>query len=272
MKILIAADMEGISGVTTWDQVTAGKPDYPRFRRIMTEDVNAAIRGCFDSGAKEVLVTDGHASGSNILIEDLDQRASLNTGSPSPLSMVQGVDEVDGVIYVGYHARAGSPDGILDHTWSSRTVANVWLNDILVGEYGINAAVAGHFDVPVLMVTGDQTACTQTVELLGDVETVVVKHATGRYSAECLPPTMAQDMIEKVAAKAVNMLAKRKAPEPFVLEEPILLVVEFFNSAMTDHAMRMPEAERDGTCVSLSLPDMVTAYNAFRALVALAAG
>ena len=272
MKILIAADMEGVSGVTTWDQVTARKPDYERFRLLMTEDVNAAIRGAFDSGAKEVFVTDGHASGSNILIEELDPRASLNTGSPSPLSMMQGVDEVDGVIYVGYHARAGSPDAVLDHTWSSRTVANVWLNDILVGEYGINAALAGHFDVPVLMVTGDQTACTQTVELLGDVETVVVKHATGRYSAECLPPTVVQEMIQKTAAKAVARLAKRKAPEPFVLEEPILLSVEFFNSAMADHAMRMPEAERDGTCISLSLPDMVTAYNAFRALVALAAG
>jgi len=272
MKILIAADMEGISGVTTWDQVTAGKPDYPRFCRIMTEDVNAAVRGAFDSGAKEVFVTDGHASGSNILIEELDTRASLNTGSPSPLSMMQGVDEVDGVIYLGYHARAGSPEGILDHTWSSRTVANVWLNDILVGEFGINAAVAGHFEVPVLMITGDQTACTQTVELLGDLETVVVKHATGRYSAECLPPKIAQEMIQKTAAKAVGRLSKRKAPAPFILEEPILLVVEFFTSVMTDNAMRMPEAERDGTCVSLSLPDMLTAYNAFRALVALASG
>ena len=270
MKILIAADMEGISGVTTWDQVSAGHSEYARFRRLMTEDVNAAVRGAFDAGAKEVFVTDGHANGSNILIEELDPRASLNTGSPSPLSMVQGIDEVDGVIYVGYHARAGSPEGVLDHTWSSKTVANVWLNDILMGEYGINAAVAGHFDVPVLMVTGDQTACSQTVELLGDVETVVVKHATGRYSAECLPPTVTQGMIQKAAAKAVARLVKRKAPEPFVLEEPILLSVEFFNSAMADHAMRMPGAERDGTCVSLSLPDMVTAYNAFRAMVALA--
>jgi len=270
VKILIAADMEGISGVTTWDQVTAGHFEYPRFRRLMTEDVNAAVRGAFEGGAKEVFVTDGHASGSNILIEELDPRASLNTGSPSPLSMVQGVDEVDGVIYVGYHARAGSPDAILDHTWSSRTVANVWLNDMLVGEYGLNAAVAGHFDVPVLMVTGDQTACAQTVELLGDVEPVVVKHATGRYSAECLPPKVAQGLIQKGAAQAVGRLARRKAPQPFVLEEPILLAVEFFNSAMADHAMRMPETERDGTCVSLTLPDMITAYNTFRAMVTLA--
>ena len=270
MKILIAADMEGISGVTNWDQVTAGHFEYPRFRRIMTEEVNAAVRGAFDGGAKEVFVTDGHASGSNILVEELDPRASLNTGSPSPLSMVQGVDEVDGLVYIGYHARAGSPDAILDHTWSSRTVANVWLNDILVGEYGLNAAVAGHFEVPVLMVSGDQTACAQTVELLGDLETVPVKHATGRTAAECLPPKVAQSMIQKAAAQAVARLVRRKAPAPFILDEPISLAVEFMNSAMTDHAMRMPGAERDGTCVSLSLPDMLMAYNAFRAMVALA--
>jgi D-amino peptidase len=271
MKILIAADMEGISGVTTWDQVTAGHFEYPRFRRLMTEDVNAAVRGAFDAGAKEVFVTDGHAAGSNILIEELDQRASLNTGSPSPLSMVQGVDEVDGVIYVGYHARAGSPEAILDHTWSSKTVANVWLNEMLMGEYGLNAAVAGHFEVPVLMVTGDQTACAQAVELLGDLEIAVVKHATGRYAAECLPPKVTQGMIQKAAAQAVARLARGKAPAPFMLEEPVSLSVEFNNSAMADHAMRMPGAERDGACISLSLPDMLTAYNAFRGIVALAA-
>jgi D-amino peptidase len=270
MKILIAADMEGISGVTTWDQVTAGHFEYARFRRIMTEDVNAAVRGAFEAGAKEVFVTDGHGSGSNILVEELDPRAALNSGSPSPLSMVQGVDEVDGLIFVGYHARAGSPDAILDHTWSSKTVANVWLNDILVGEYGLNAAVAGHFDVPALMVTGDQTACAQTVELLGEVETAIVKRATGRYAAECLPPKVAQAMIQKAAAQAVARLARGKAPSPFILDEPIFLSVEFNNSAMADHAMRIPGAERDGSCVSLSLPDMVMAYNAFRGMVALA--
>lgn len=270
MKILIAADMEGVTGVTTWNQVTAGHFEYPRFRKLMTEDVNAAVRGAFEGGAKEVLVTDGHASGSNILLEDLDPRALLNTGSPSPLSMVQGVDEVDGVIFVGYHARAGSPEGILDHTWSSKTVANVWLNDILVGEYGINAAVAGHFDIPILMVTGDQTVCNQTVELLGDLETVVVKHATGRYAAECLPLKVTQDLIQKAATQAVIRLTRRKAPAPFVLDEPILLSVEFFDSVMADLAMRIPNTERDGTCVMFSASDMVKAYSAFRAMVALA--
>jgi len=99
MKILIASDMEGITGVTTWDQVTPGHVEYTRFRRLMTQDVNAAIRGAFDSGADEIIVADGHWNGSNIMVEELDPRARLNTGSPSPFSMMQGIDEsVDGVM------------------------------------------------------------------------------------------------------------------------------------------------------------------------------
>src|SRR5215510_14548140 len=196
MKILIATDMEGITGVTTWDQVTPGHAEYARFRKLMTQDVNAAIRGAMEAGAEEVIVADGHWNGSNILVEELDPRARLNTGSPSPLSMMQGIDEsVDAVFFIGYHARNGTPNAILDHTWSSETVANVWINDLLTGEYGLNGAVAGHFGAPVIMVSGDQTACAQMAELLGDVETTVVKQASGRFAAECLSPEATREMI-----------------------------------------------------------------------------
>src|SRR5678815_648506 len=162
MKILIAVDMEGITGVTTWDHVTPGHAEYARFRRLMTPDVNAAVRGACEAFEAAVVVADGHWNGANILVEELDSRARLNTGSPSPFSMMQGIDEsVDGVMFVGYHARNGTPSAVLDHTWSSKTVANVWLNDILTGEYGLNAALAGHFAVPVIMASGEQTACKQ---------------------------------------------------------------------------------------------------------------
>src|SRR3972149_3024701 len=135
MKILIATDMEGITGVTTWDQVTPGHAEYARFRRLMTQDVNAAIRGAFEAGAQEVLVTDGHWNGSNILVEELEPRARLNTGSPSPFSMVQGIDEsVDGVMFIGYHARNGSPNAVLDHTWSSKTylLPTSWVRSLTI--------------------------------------------------------------------------------------------------------------------------------------------
>lgn len=273
MKILIATDMEGITGVTTWDQVTPGHAEYARFRRLMTQDVNAAIRGAVEAGAEEILVADGHWNGSNILIEELDTRARLNTGSPSPFSMMQGIDEsVDGVMFIGYHARNGSPNAVLDHTWSSRTVANIWLNDILTGEYGLNAAVAGHFGVPVVMVSGDQTACGQVTELLGGMETAVVKQATGRFAAECLTPHVAQELIFTTAARAVGRLADGDVPDPFALDSPVRVAVEFVTSDMADRATRIPFTERDGTRVSFAVQSMVAAYNGFRALVTLAAG
>ena len=273
MKILIATDMEGITGVTTWDQVTPGHAEYARFRKLMTQDVNAAIRGAFEAGAEEVLVADGHWNGSNILVEELDSRARLNTGSPSPFSMMQGIDEsVDGVIFMGYHARNGSPNAILDHTWSSRTVANLWLNETLTGEYGLNASLAGHFGVPVIMVSGDQTACAQVTELLGEMETAVVKQATGRFAAECLTPQTAQEMIFTRAARALGRLAEGDVPDPFVLDSPVRVAVEFFASDMADRATRIPFTERTGTCVSFTAQSMASAYNGFRAMVMLAMG
>ena len=273
MKILIAVDMEGITGVTTWDQVTPGHAEYARFRKLMTQDVNAAIRGAFDGGVDEVIVADGHWNGSNILIEELHPRARLNTGSPSPFSMMQGIDEtIDGVMFIGYHARNGSASAVLDHTWSSRTVANVWLNDILTGEYGLNAAVAGHFGTPVIMVSGDQTACAQVAELLGNVETAVVKQASGRFAAECLTPQVTQEMICLNAQRAVERLAASDAPDPFVLDTPITVTVEFFSSDMADRATRIPLTKREGTHVSFTGEEMASAYNGFRAMVMLASG
>lgn len=273
MKFLIATDMEGITGVTTWDQVTPRHAEYARFRKLMTQDVNAAIRGAFDGGAQEVIVADGHWNSSNILIEELDARARLNSGTPSPFSMMQGIDETcDGVMFVGYHARNGSANAVLDHTWSSRTVANVWLNGILTGEYGLNAAVAGHFGAPVIMVSGDQTACTQVAQLLGDVETAIVKQASGRFAAECLAPQVSQEMICESARKAVQRVRDGEAPEPFVLDTPTTVAVEFFTSDMADRATRIPSTKREGTRVSFTAPEMASAYNAFRAMVMLASG
>ncbi len=270
MKILIAADMEGITGVTTWDQVTPGHAEYVRFRKSMTADVNAAARGALDAGADEILVADGHWNGSNILIEELDARARLNTGSPSPFSMMQGLGRgVDGVFFIGYHARHGSFHAVLDHTWSSTCVSNVWLGDSIAGEYTLNAALAGHYGVPILMISGDQTACAQAVEQLGTLETAVVKQATGRYSAECLAPEVTQKLIREAAGRAVKRLAAKDSPKPFVPGAPVRMAVELFTSDMADRAMHMPGVTRDGLRLSFTEADMPGAYSAFRSLVSL---
>jgi D-amino peptidase len=272
MKLLIAADMEGISGVVHWDQVYPQQPEYPRFCRLMTGDVNAAVRGAFKAGADEVLVTDGHNTGRNILVEELDRRARLNSGSLSPLAMVAGADTgVDGVLFIGYHARIGAPNAILDHTWSDERVANLWLNGRLVGETGLNGAVCGHFGVPVIMLSGDQTVCAEAVDLIGELETAVVKQAHGRMAAECLPPSVAQEKIEAAAAEAVTRLRQGTAPRPLRFPPPVTLTVDLIQSEMADKAMLLPGARRGpDRRIEYTADDMLQAYFAFRTLLALA--
>jgi D-amino peptidase len=272
MKILIAADMEGVSGVVHWDHVSSKHEEYKRFRKLMTGDVNAAIRGAFDGGAEEVIVADGHGNGRNILIEELDPRARLNSGSPSPFAMVQGVDSgVSAAMFVGYHARVGSGNAILDHTWSSSSVANVWLNGQLIGEIGWNASVCGHYGVPVILISGDQAACAEASKLLGPIETAVVKRASGRMAAECLPPEVTQKEIYEAAKRAMARLEAGQASQPLSLPAPFKVTIELVSSDMADRAAIMPGAHRlEGKRVELTADDAPSAYRAFRAAVYLA--
>lgn len=272
MKLLIAVDMEGITGVANWDHVTPTHPEYQRFRRLMTADVNAAIAGAFEAGADEIVVADGHWASSNILIEELDPRARLNSGSPSPFSMVQGIaDGVNAAFFVGYHARIGSQNAILDHTWSSAAVDNLWLNGLLTGEIGLNAALCGSFGVPVLLLSGDQTAAAEARELLGELETAVVKQASGRFAAECLPPAVTASLIREAAARAVRRYQAGSAPAPLKTALPATVTVEFIYSNMADMAAILPGAVRlDARRVAYTAPDMPTLYRAFRSLVGLA--
>ncbi len=267
MKILIAADMEGITGVTNWNHVDPNHAEYPRFRKLMTGDVNAAVRGVCDAGVDEIVVTDGHERGANILLDELDPCARLIRGEDSPLAMIQGIEQgMDGVILVGYHARAGSQNAILDHTWSSRRVANLWLNDILVGEYGLNGAVAGHFNTPVIMLTGDQTTCAQATELLGPIETVVVKIALSRMAANCLPPQVTEELIQKTAIQAVKRLQAGEAPKPFVVAPPVRVTIDFNSSDQADQAALLPGSKRvDGRRLTFTSETRVAAYYPFHA-------
>jgi D-amino peptidase len=274
MKILIAADMEGVTGVVCWDHVDSQHAEYQRFRKLMTGDVNAAVRGAFEGSADEVVVSDGHGAGRNILIEELDPRARLNSGSPSPLSMVQGADTgISAAMFVGYHARVGSVNGILDHTWSSSTVASVKVNGQLLGETGWNAAVCGHFGAPVIMVSGDQTVCAEAKELLGAIETAEVKQASGRMAALCLPPEVSQRLIQEAAARAVRRLREAKAPAPFRVAAPVTLSVELVTGDMADRAMLLPGMRRpEGRRIEFTAPNVPAAYGLFRAMVTVARG
>lgn len=271
MKILIAADMEGITGVIHWDQVDSNHSEYARFRRLMTQDVNAAIRGAYEGGASEVVVADGHGSGRNILIEELDGRARLNSGNPAPFSMVQGIDTgVSGVMFIGYHARVGTQNAILEHTWSDTRVANLVLQGEPCGEIGLNAAMCGHFGAAVILISGDQAACSEAAELIPGIETVIVKRASGRMAAELLAPALTQEMIFTAAASAVQRLKNGEAPRPHKFDPPIQLEIEFTHSEMADRAALLPGSNRYGRRIAYAASDMPAIYSAFRAAVNLA--
>lgn len=271
MRLLIAADMEGVSGVVHWDQVNPDHKEYARFRKVMTVEVNAAVRGAYDAGAETVLVADGHASMRNILIEDLDPRARLHSGSPSPLAMVAGVESgADGALFIGYHARAGTERAILDHTWSSRRVTNLWLNDKVIGETGLNALLCGHYGTPVLMVSGDRAVCEEALDLLGAIETVAVKEATGRSAARCLPPEVAAERIYEASRRAVTQLRNGDGPQSLHASPPVTLTIEFPQSRMADGAALLPGAERHGRRISYTAQDVITAFKAMRSALALA--
>jgi D-amino peptidase len=276
MKLLISADMEGISGIVSWDQVRPGHPEYlSRGRRLMTGDVNAAINGAFEGGVDEVVVSDGHWDAGNVLIEELDSRARLNSGTPSPYAMLQSIDDKpapDAVMLVGYHALAGTKKGVLDHTWSDARIRAVWINDVLVGEIGLNAAQAAEYGAPVIALTGDQHACAEAQDLLGPaLEIAVVKNATGRFAAQCLPLAEARERICEAAARAVIKFREGRAAKPYTVSTPVRLAVEFKETQQVDRAFLMPGTERvHGLRLEYTAPDMTTAHRAFRGMVLMA--
>jgi D-amino peptidase len=271
MKILIACDMEGLPGVVDWDHVTNKHPEYERFRKIMTASVSAAVRGAFDGGASQVLIADGHANGRNLLLEELDPRAHLNSGPDFPYAMVKGIETgVEAVMYIGYHARAGTLNAALCHTWSG-SIGNVWLNGTLVGEIGLNAAVCGYFGAPVILISGDQSACAEATELLGPVETAIIKRAYSHSGAECLPLAEAYPCIAAAAQRAVTRLLAGDVPPPFRLTSPINLTVELNGVEKADQAQILPGARRlDSRRLEYIAEDTMLAYRAFQTIAALA--
>jgi len=268
LKVYISVDMEGITGVVHGDQTGAG-PDYAMARKWMTEDVNAAIQGALDAGATEIIVNDSHGDMRNILLSDLNPAATLITGSPKPLGMMQGIDAtVDAAMFIGYHAKAGTMDGVLDHTISGGTVYSVKINGIEMPELGINALAAGYFNVPVVLVTGDKAVCEQTKEILGDkVVTVAVKEGIGRYAAKTLSLEKSHQLIHQQAKAA---LEKRKDIKPYKLSTPYRFELTYLRSSQADNAMLIPGVKRiNPRAVQIESDDYIVGYKFLRALIAL---
>jgi len=227
LKIYISADMEGIAGVVTGEQLGPQGFEYARFREFMTQEVNAAIEGALAAGATQIVISDSHGNGQNLLIEKLPREALIIRSWPRPLGMMQGIDETfAGAIFIGYHTGTTNLQGVRAHTLSSARLTDVRLKGVSVSEAGINAAIAGHFNVPIIMVSGDDAVVKETIALLGNIEGAVVKWASGFHSAKTMTPTAACDLIREKARRAVSRLREFK---PYKLSAPIDLNVSFKN-------------------------------------------
>ena len=241
-RIYISADMEGVAGVVTGDQLGPSGFEYERFRRFMTDEVNAAIDAARDAGAGSILVSDSHGNGQNLLLELLPEDVTVVRSWPRSLAMMAGIDSTfDGVIFIGYHASTTNTAGVRAHTMSSANLTAVRLNGQAVPEAGLNAAIAGHFDVPVIMVSGDDAAVAETRHVVGDVEGAVVKWNYGFHSARTLTPGAATKLIGEKVRAAIGRLDEF---EPVVLDTPVTLEVSFKSYLPVEVLGYLPNVER----------------------------
>ena len=234
MKIYILADLEGISGIRKIEQViTAGAtPDYNHGCKLMMLEINQAVAGVIEGGATEVIVCDTHGGGGQIKLEEMDPRAIYET--PACKMMMPSLDaSFGGVILLGHHAKAGTLNGFLDHTMDSSQWFEFRINDQVVGEIGFEAAWAGHFNVPVIMVSGDETTAHEARATLGEVETAVVKWGIGRNRAKCLSLPQAHEIVRKTCAQAVRRAAS-KAFKPFKPALPGTIQLTLYRSDYAD--------------------------------------
>lgn len=241
-KIYISVDMEGVVGVVTGDQLGPSGFEYARAREWMTSELLAAIEGARAAGATEIVISDSHGNGENLLLDRLPQDVTVIRSWPRPLMMMEGIDETfDAAIFIGYHSSTDNPAGVRAHTMSSGRLAGVYLNGVAVPEAGINAAIAGHFGVPVIMISGDDAIAEEVRSLVGDIETAVVKWAISFHSARTLIPAAAYDLIREQVRTATERLDDF---EPYLIERPVTLDVTFKNYRPAEVLAYLPIVER----------------------------
>ncbi|WP_026875521.1 M55 family metallopeptidase [Jiangella gansuensis] len=269
MKVLISADMEGATGVTWPADVEPGTEQWQRCRSMFTSDVNGAIAGLFDGGADEVLVNEAHATMRNLLLEQLDERATMITGRHKALTMVEGLQagDVDGVVFLGYHAGAGA-EGVLAHTYLPNSITGVWVDGEPASEGRLNAFVAAEYGTPVVLVTGDDKACVDAATYAPHARTVAVKDYVSRYAARCRPPARTFGDI-RAEAKAAAALAVRSAPR--TRTESYTVEVEVDATQLADFAGMVPTvervAERRVRYVVLTAYEMIRCFKAVTTLI-----
>jgi len=239
MKIYVFCDMEGISGISGSDYVNTGGRCYQIGCRYMTWDINACVRGCFNGGAKTVVVRDGHGSGNNVLWDELDPRVEMVQGHGGDRRM-PGLEQCDALILLGYHAMAGTPGALLDHTYSSESIQNMWMNGRLVGEFGIDAGIAADLHMPVIMTSGDDKLCAEAKDWIPQIVTAQVKAGIACQGARLLPKEAAHRLIEEKAAEAVKLAGKIR---PLKVKRPVTIRTEVVERRSIPNGFARPDVK-----------------------------
>lgn len=242
LKVYISADLEGVVGVVTGDQLGPGGFEYGRFRQFMTNEVNAAIAAARAMGATEILVSDSHGNGENLLMEQLPPDIQLVRAWPRPLMMMEGIDEsFDAAIFIGYHASTTNPEGVRAHTISSASLTAVRINGVEMMEASINAAIAGDFGVPVVMISGDDATVEEAQRVIGDMEGAIVKWNYGFHSARTIMPEASYALIGDRVRAALGRLDDF---EPYVMDGPVQLDISFKNYMPAEVMAYLPNVDR----------------------------
>jgi D-amino peptidase len=266
VKVFLSTDMEGTAGVVDWEQCVGDGPQAQAGRRLLLAEVNAAIEGAIEGGATQIVVNDSHSTMRNLPPDELAGQASYISGSHKPMYMMQGLDDSFGAcLFISYHGSVGAPAG-LSHTYSPRAVTEARLDGRVTGEAGINALVAAHFGVPVVLVTGDNVACAETAELIPGIRAAVVKQHVSRAAADSMHPVRARQLIRDQARIAVAG-AGSAAPPPL---EPGVLEVTVRHTDIAEAAGWVRGVDRTGPReLRIQGPDRLSTYRAFCAAILL---
>ncbi|HVA36149.1 MAG TPA: M55 family metallopeptidase [Candidatus Dormibacteraeota bacterium] len=263
MRLYISCDMEGTAGVVDWTQVDPNNAsEYPYYRRVMSQEVRAAIEGARSAGARDVLVNDSHWYMRNLLWDELPEDVRVISGYRKPFSMGEGLEGgFDCAFFTGYHAGVGERGGVMDHTYTARVIYDVRVNGVRCSEGHLNAALAGWHGIPVTLITGDRAAVDQLRRELPWVTGVVVKEPIGRFSANSVSPARARALIREGAAEAMRRIAEAR---PYRFEPPIALELDLVGTAMADVVELIPGFERTaGRSLRFVHEDFPTVYQAF---------
>jgi D-amino peptidase len=268
MKLFISSDIEGTAGIVDWQQVRASGADYALGRRLLTAEVNAAIDGAAEAGAGEIVVNDSHSTMQNIDPGALHHHASYLSGRHKPLYMMEGLDGTfDAVFMVAYHGAIGAERAVLSHTYNPLAVWETHLNGIAVGESALNALVAQHHRVPVVLITGDEATADEARPFLPDIEAVVVKRSITRFAAESLHPDRACELIRDGAARA---LARASTISPPAIGLPATLEVTFLTADMAEMSTWIRGVERAGVrTVTITDEEPLRLYRTFVTIISL---